>query len=122
MRNAATAILVPDNQGLRKRWGSLAMLADRFGSNDEGKPADAQEVSSFSGEPGWDRTSDPVIKSHVLYRLSYGLERVDNAPSYVGFAGFAQVASDRDHGSSIPLIEHGEGGCSQPAAPPFRQA
>ena len=22
---------------------------------------------------------DPVIKSHVLYRLSYGLERVDNA-------------------------------------------
>jgi len=29
----------------------------------------------------------------------------------VGFAGFAQVASDRDYGSSIPLIEHGEGGC-----------
>jgi hypothetical protein len=28
----------------------------------------------------------------------------------VGFAGFAQVASDRDYGSSIPLIEHGEGG------------
>ena len=71
----------------------------------------AQEVSGFIGEPGWDRTSDPVIKSHVLYRLSYGLERVDNAPSYVGFAGFAQVASDRDYGSSIPLIEHGEGGC-----------
>jgi hypothetical protein len=33
-----------------------------------------------------------VIKSHVLYRLSYGLERVDNAHPYVGFAGFAQAA------------------------------
>jgi hypothetical protein len=31
-----------------------------------------------------------VIKSHVLYRLSYGLERFDNAHPYVGFAGFAQ--------------------------------
>jgi hypothetical protein len=43
------------------------------------------------GEPGWFRTNDPVIKSHVLYRLSYGLECVDNARPYVGFAGFAQA-------------------------------
>ena len=34
-----------------------------------------------------------MIKSHVLYRLSYGLERVDDAPSYVGFGRFAQAAS-----------------------------
>jgi hypothetical protein len=26
-----------------------------------------------SGEPGGTRTRDPMIKSHVLYRLSYGL-------------------------------------------------
>jgi hypothetical protein len=32
-----------------------------------------------------------VIKSHVLYRLSYGLERLDNGHPYVGFAGFAQA-------------------------------
>jgi hypothetical protein len=32
-----------------------------------------------------------VIKSHVLYRLSYGLERFDNAHPYVGFAGFVQA-------------------------------
>ncbi|MEA2923731.1 MAG: hypothetical protein QOD25_853, partial [Alphaproteobacteria bacterium] len=25
------------------------------------------------GEPGGTRTRDPMIKSHVLYRLSYGL-------------------------------------------------
>jgi hypothetical protein len=27
----------------------------------------------FIGEPGGIRTHDPMIKSHVLYRLSYGL-------------------------------------------------
>ena len=27
------------------------------------------------GEPGGTRTRDPMIKSHVLYRLSYGLVR-----------------------------------------------
>jgi len=40
----------------------------------------------------------------------------------VGFGRFTQAASDRDYGSSIPLIEHGEEGCSRVAAPPFRQA
>jgi hypothetical protein len=32
-----------------------------------------------------------VIKSHVLYRLSYGLERFDRGHPYVAFAGFAQA-------------------------------
>ena len=45
-----------------------------------------------------------MIKSHVLYRLSYGLERVDNAPSYVGFAGFAQAASGGARTSLDPLV------------------
>lgn len=27
----------------------------------------------FTGEPGWIRTIDPLIKSQVLYQLSYGL-------------------------------------------------
>jgi hypothetical protein len=29
----------------------------------------------FIREPAGTRTQDPVIKSHVLYRLSYGLTR-----------------------------------------------
>ncbi len=28
---------------------------------------------AYFGEPGGTRTLDPMIKSHVLYRLSYGL-------------------------------------------------
>jgi hypothetical protein len=32
-----------------------------------------KEVIDFVGERGGDRTHDPVIKSHVLYRLSYAL-------------------------------------------------
>jgi hypothetical protein len=32
-------------------------------------------VIDFVGEPGGTRTRDPMIKSHVLYRLSYGLVR-----------------------------------------------
>jgi hypothetical protein len=31
------------------------------------------EPLDFIGEPGGIRTHDPMIKSHVLYRLSYGL-------------------------------------------------
>jgi hypothetical protein len=31
------------------------------------------QVIDFIGEPAGTRTQDPVIKSHVLYRLSYGL-------------------------------------------------
>ena len=31
------------------------------------------DLSGFSGERAGDRTQDPVIKSHVLYRLSYAL-------------------------------------------------
>ncbi len=31
------------------------------------------DFNGLRGEPAGDRTRDPVIKSHVLYRLSYGL-------------------------------------------------
>ena len=31
------------------------------------------QAIDLDGEPGGTRTRDPMIKSHVLYRLSYGL-------------------------------------------------
>ena len=37
--------------------------------------ATANSLLFSSGEPGGTRTRDPMIKSHVLYRLSYGLVR-----------------------------------------------
>jgi hypothetical protein len=30
-------------------------------------------LAALNGEPAGTRTQDPMIKSHVLYRLSYGL-------------------------------------------------
>jgi hypothetical protein len=50
-------------------------------------------IGCFAGEPGRDRTCDPVIKSHVLYRLSYGLEAkwLDSACSYAGARPFAMI-------------------------------
>jgi hypothetical protein len=35
--------------------------------------AEIQEAPGFIGERGGTRTLDPMIKSHVLYRLSYAL-------------------------------------------------
>ena len=35
--------------------------------------AEIQEMPDFIGERGGTRTLDPMIKSHVLYRLSYAL-------------------------------------------------
>ncbi len=39
------------------------------------RPLKAKESSGFEmfGEPAGIRTQDPMIKSHVLYQLSYGL-------------------------------------------------
>jgi hypothetical protein len=34
-----------------------------------GRPPGASDAKSrFNGEPGWDRTNDPLIKSQMLYR------------------------------------------------------
>ncbi len=33
----------------------------------------------FNGEHGWNRTNDNLIKSEVLYRLSYVLVKSENA-------------------------------------------
>ena len=41
-----------------------------LGNKGQGK---IMEPLDFIGEPGGIRTHDPMIKSHVLYRLSYGL-------------------------------------------------
>ena len=38
-----------------------------------------QQAFDFIGEPAGTRTQDPVIKSHVLYRLSYGLAKAPTA-------------------------------------------
>jgi len=35
-----------------------------------GAPKDAQQVPNKSGEPWWDRTTDPLLKRQVLYLLS----------------------------------------------------
>jgi hypothetical protein len=39
------------------------------------KNQEFQTVLDFIGERGGTRTLDPMIKSHVLYRLSYALTR-----------------------------------------------
>jgi hypothetical protein len=36
-------------------------------------PSKIKVPENDGGEPGGTRTRDPMIKSHVLYRLSYGL-------------------------------------------------
>lgn len=33
--------------------------------------SDGLQLIDFTGEPGGTRTRDPVIKSHMLYQLSY---------------------------------------------------
>ncbi len=37
-----------------------------------------RQVFVLIGEPGWFRTNDNLIKSQVLYQLSYGPKRADN--------------------------------------------
>jgi hypothetical protein len=44
----------------------LALLQPRFG----GTTGDAFGIGELNGEPWWDRTTDPLIKSQVLYQLS----------------------------------------------------
>ncbi len=41
-------------------------------------PVPFRQVFVLIGEPGWFRTNDNLIKSQVLYQLSYGLKRADN--------------------------------------------
>ena len=36
-------------------------------------PSELRWFIDLHGEPGGTRTHDPMIKSHVLYQLSYGL-------------------------------------------------
>jgi hypothetical protein len=50
----------------------MAALPTRFPAGVRWE-AKIQEVLDFIGERGGTRTLDPMIKSHVLYRLSYAL-------------------------------------------------
>jgi hypothetical protein len=61
---AATRIIHPG--AFARRSGGLP--AWRVSSHAQGK-----QRGGFFGEPGGIRTRDPLIKSQVLYRLSYGL-------------------------------------------------
>jgi hypothetical protein len=54
---------------VNKSLSSTGILLDNFG----GKPLITRKNILGMGEPGGTRTRDPMIKSHVLYRLSYGL-------------------------------------------------
>jgi hypothetical protein len=51
-------------------------------------------VFDFIGEPGGTRTRDPMIKSHVLYRLSYGLS--------LHFNNVARYPAGQDTSASQP--------------------
>jgi hypothetical protein len=61
-------------------WGAWfgGCMARRYALPDitVGRRALAEARSTEFGEPGGIRTHDPMIKSHVLYQLSYGLTRV----------------------------------------------
>ena len=37
--------------------------------------AELDDGDAHGGEPSWDRTNDPLIKSQMLCQLSYGLPR-----------------------------------------------
>ena len=50
------------------------------------------ETPDFIGEPGGTRTHDPVIKSHVLYRLSYRLAWRTDDLDPAAFSSLAQMA------------------------------
>jgi hypothetical protein len=55
---------VPSKDGEDKKSGTISKI----------KPSTSNEKRAeaiFGGEPGGTRTRDPVIKSHMLYQLSY---------------------------------------------------
>ena len=54
---------------VNKSLSSMGILLDNFG----GKPLITRKNISRMASPAGTRTRDPMIKSHVLYRLSYGL-------------------------------------------------
>ena len=69
----------PPRRHARSAHGRLEEPAERIGASDVIPPngghgaVQNQNAGNDDGEPGGTRTRDPMIKSHVLYRLSYGL-------------------------------------------------
>ena len=55
--------------------GVLALHSTRTAINRESEHVEVRDVDRLYGERGGTRTLDPMIKSHVLYRLSYALTR-----------------------------------------------
>jgi hypothetical protein len=57
-------------KGVRTPW-AFHYKHERFKEALENHPEEVLEVCVRIGSPGWARTSDPLINSQVLYRLSY---------------------------------------------------
>src|SRR5512132_808307 len=60
--------------------------------------AELDDGDAHGGEPSWDRTNDPLIKSQMLCQLSYGLPR--NWSYYVPGGGSVKRGRDSSEGSS----------------------
>ena len=56
--------LTPEGKARRRA------LAEAFSQGATMRPGDADEAAGSDGEPCWVRTSDLLIKSQLLYRLS----------------------------------------------------
>ena len=54
--------------------------------------AELDDGDAHGGEPSWDRTNDPLIKSQMLCQLSYGLPR--SRSFYVPGAGSVKRGRD----------------------------
>ena len=68
--------------GKRASGGALVICSDPVGTRGGAKPA---LTPCLNGSPGRTRTSDPVVNSHLLYRLSYrGSEAVAQVGSRRG--------------------------------------
>ena len=65
---------------------------DRNRKPPEGGFRNFSRFNGFFGEPSWDRTNDPLIKSQMLCQLSYGLPR--NGSFYVPGGGSVKRGRD----------------------------
>ena len=60
---------------LKKKWRPQGDLNPRRRRERAVSLAGLDDGDACYGEPSWDRTNGPLIKSQMLYQLSYGLPR-----------------------------------------------
>ena len=76
MVDCDTAGLSPKRISSPARLGFLSLRSrQRPIFCEDGRAVPPSDCIAVDGEPAGTRTQDPVIKSHVLYRLSYRLVR-----------------------------------------------